>query len=884
MREHFDLAVFIPLEEELQVFLEYFEPLADKSSATEFRYEVDTGNDLRLVVVNSHGMGKGNLSEAVQGAIDSFDFSLGVCLGIAGTLSNDLSLGDICYTGTIIDVYENSKAVPTDQNIDLQFSPVHYPTPRELTAALNFIRTLPENRAAYNTWLSSTLSRSQKLVGGRVPGRTKLYEDIGVAKSIPGTIACGIVSDNTKYNERLVALDRKILAIETESGALFAETGKRGIPAITIRGISDYAHRKRDLEEGTRGAIRHLAAANASTFLWTQLQNDRFVGWLRQRRASPSTPKPAPGPSTSSPPRLEEVLASIAIRIDTKLRELSHHYQMKPKGYRLPVPRIRKFDASTALSITDTPIVQEIRDALSAKAAIAIRLPHNYPDASLPWVIADDLLTAEIGGLQPVPLVVDGEGVSAPNGSLANLAKPAGASLSDLEEGSIPVFIIYNIPYESKTRLPYLADQIRSTTHSKFILLSSGDHQTVIETDFAKQIGADVFTVTDISFAELALFLQKNFAMSGMEAEVVALRLRDTFQKFDLSAHPTYFAGIPSETLAALIQVNRRAELIQLAVDGYLTFVVAGDRASVQLSRTTRLRFLRKLAAAINIEKRSFDHGSLIAFTADFASKHDFDIDSLEFIQNFRTKGILHFSSDIVRFSLPFVESYVLAVELRENVESAKRYFDPEAENFDTATFDIYCELGPAPGVVEKVLASFHLHIADLSDLAKSPHILTEQSFQPKLLSNQEKLRGLQAELDRAARDVADDKPNRDRKQRMLDVAERMETEASRRSTKESESAAGPTAEDGRIGSAVGAWIVGVVMLGSGAEHLEADTKRQLVQDILELGTAAIDAWTRRYASIDFAKLKSDLTDEKSVNDLGFIPLTQVWATPRLGT
>jgi hypothetical protein len=164
----------------------------------------------------------------------------------------------------------------------------------------------------------------------------------------------------------------------------------------------------------------------------------------------------------------------------------------------------------------------------------------------------------------------------------------------------------------------------------------------------------------NISFVEIAHFIQKNFSMSGTEAEVIALRLRNTFDEFSLSAHPTYFAGIPRETLSALLQANRRAELIQLAVDGFLTFIVADDSSDVNLSRTTRSRFLRKLAVSLNLEKRSYAQSELIEFTKAFSGYHDFDIDPLEFIQGFINKGILHFENDSVRFSLPFIASYLL--------------------------------------------------------------------------------------------------------------------------------------------------------------------------------------------------------------------------------
>ena len=45
--------------------------------------------------------------------------------------------------------------------------------------------------------------------------------------------------------------------------------------------------------------------------------------------------------------------------------------------------------------------------ALEQHEAILLGLSKNYPDYSLPWVIANDLLTAVVGGKQLLPIVVD---------------------------------------------------------------------------------------------------------------------------------------------------------------------------------------------------------------------------------------------------------------------------------------------------------------------------------------------------------------------------------------------------------------------------------------------------------------------------------------------
>jgi nucleoside phosphorylase len=91
-KQYFDIAVVIPLEEELQSFLKVFPTKSDLCTQTEFRFAVESGNsDLNILVVQQEEMGKGYASRATARTLAEFDIGLVVCLGIAGSLSSDLS-------------------------------------------------------------------------------------------------------------------------------------------------------------------------------------------------------------------------------------------------------------------------------------------------------------------------------------------------------------------------------------------------------------------------------------------------------------------------------------------------------------------------------------------------------------------------------------------------------------------------------------------------------------------------------------------------------------------------------------------------------------------------------------------------------------------------
>ena len=161
-------------------------------------------------------MGKTSAQRTAKILLDKFDTKIIICLGIAGSLSNDLGLGDVCYSGSIIDVLDNSKASDVADGIDIEFSPTHFLTPREIEISLNQIRISPELRQSYERWQFNQWEFVEAILPNGARGRDGHTELTGPPNSMNGTIACAGVSKSEKYNTRLRGLDRKILAVETE--------------------------------------------------------------------------------------------------------------------------------------------------------------------------------------------------------------------------------------------------------------------------------------------------------------------------------------------------------------------------------------------------------------------------------------------------------------------------------------------------------------------------------------------------------------------------------------------------------------------------------------------------------------------------------------------
>lgn len=835
----FDILLIVPLEEELLEVQKVFPEKEDFSSETTYRYEAQVGNSgLRMLVVQQEEMGRNSARDAVEASFDEFDFGFVIGLGIAGSLSSDLSLCDVCYSENVYDFYDNTKAQESEEgDLEIKFSPNHTKCYAPVVAAMNFIRTVPALQVLHADWQLKREELAKQMFTAEIVGRDGKPETIGQPKSKQCKVACAAVSKSPKYNSNIRGTDRKILAIETEIGGVLAALNRRKIHALTIRGISDYAdHAKDQLEDTTGGKIRSLAAGNAATFLRLQFDNPRFVSAISKLRSDEIVETQAE--SLLSSPVQQDVTTLIAEctkRIDEKLRELAPEFKLLEKGYRLPVPRMRNVQHVSGMGARYASDPEEVREALERHQGILLGLAKNYPDASLPWVIASDLLTAVIGEKQMIPIVVDGDSIKPPRLGLSQASYWDFAGAED-HAGAQVVFIIDAAPLSSKTRIEFLIREIKSRPGCRFIIITRDESQIISESELAAQIKAEHYQLTNVSFHEIAHFVEKNFDMTAPEAEVIAMRLNDTFSSFDLSAHPTYFAGLSKGLLATLLQANRRAELIQLAVDGFLLLVVAADKASVKLSRTTRERFLRILVTEIKVEKRTLTLNAAIDIAADIANEHGYEIDPANFVTSFIDGGILHLAGERILFSLPFVESYLLAVELAAIPEKALRYFDLNDEFIDLSTFDIYCELNPSTDVIDKVLQGVMRSRDSLALEDGEKHILLTDAARPAMISKAERLKHIEERFNKLSDDVKSGRGGDvKRKQKLLDMADRMrETASDRSGLVEDQNEEEMSEEFRKLNDAIRCWATGTQMLGSAAEHLKANTKELLASLLIQ--------------------------------------------------
>lgn len=734
----------------------------------------------------------------------------------------------------------------------------------ETSVAFNLDRILPDSKPGHEAWRAEREIYAQSEIENEFTGRNGKSEKIHKPSVHEGQIACGSVSGSEDYNKKIKSLNRKILAIDTESGGLFAIAKINRLPALSVRGISDYAGAgidKNVFEIQTNNKARLVAAANAASFLARQLGRRQVQSFLIAQRDK-FRGKIETGSEVATD-ALARTLIAEGERYEAKLRDLAPSYPLQAKGYRIPVPRVRLSDDRVGAESTRTDPI-EIRDAIRKSRVIILQIPPQYPDLSLAWIVGRDLLLAQIGERQLVPCVIDSAELQLPKNGIRAVA---GAEIISFEESPEThlVFVIDDFNFGSRTRTNFLVREIESLPNAKFLIVTRNKSSILTESDFTGKTAAVIADVCDVSFLEIALFLQKNFEMAGPAAEVVASRLRDTFDKFKLPVHPTYFAGIPGTTLSALLQANRRAELIELAVAGYLSYVVSQDDEPVALSRTTREKFLAALVFEISVEKRSFSEPDLIKYADAFAKRFDFPVSPTRFVATFIAKGILHFEADKVRFTLPFMESYLLAKRLNDVPDIAMQYFNVYDPFFDVETFTISAELGMSNSFVSSLLGAMDVSITTLKERASKPWVLAGDTIVPPLLEQQDRLAALEKRLHKAVTDVINDEDKSYEKQKLLDAYDRVREHAARMSEEAKEAREQGEQKRSPEGDALSAWTIAVLLLGAGAERLEAETKRALISKIITLASLIADDWTREVASIDFAKVKTDLLADGSI-------------------
>jgi nucleoside phosphorylase len=424
-----NVVIFLALPEEHDEFLVAFPPTSDHSDNLHVISEHENPIDgYRVFSVLSIDMGDAESLHATEKAIQKLGADLVICVGIAGSLSKDLKIGDVAVANEIIDISQNIKILErkiasrrrgrkggdsrtrTEQIIEL--SPKSLPVDNLLSASFRFVRSHPHLRKFHNDWVLAASKRRTELIGSKSPGA--LAEELEIPQSVEiGPIISGPVVASGAFKKTLKSIDRKILAVETESAGIFRACARASVPCITVRGISDHADiDKNALERTTKSAARLLATQNAIAYLTIQLSNPKFMAIADAHR----TNEQASGNECEP----EILLSTTESTLDSYLERMSPEYKHRPNNTKLPIPRIKNESIEENLDDATIHHPKVFVDALASNSRIYVKVPKSFPNQTLAWSVAQALIKGEMDGKQILPIAVSGEEIFPPNKGVAH--------------------------------------------------------------------------------------------------------------------------------------------------------------------------------------------------------------------------------------------------------------------------------------------------------------------------------------------------------------------------------------------------------------------------------------------------------------------------------
>lgn len=692
-----DILIYTPLEEEYDAIAALFCAESD-ISGTEYDGFTWTLGNVEGATIVGENWGNTNSRKAIMEAGRDLEPSLVICVGIAGSISDDLKLGDVVYSKTVYDLTQRGKLKPGDHTFDAEQLEID----SRLVKSLNRDRRRKTGDATFQLWKENRQREiHSEITASGIHGDAA--ERLTNLVITPGKIATlnSVVAD-TATKEAITRSGRKIIAIETESCGGVEACNELDIPYITIRGCSDYADEdKNSLEQASKNFIRKTAAKNAGSFV--KYATPILLDSILEDCLSPV--------SIETP--LEACIKNNDLNIKREAQKRFSLYSLDLAAIEtFPAPRIRieapKEDGSEL--IADKAEVLEIDEALELSSRVCVKVPRYYPDTSLPFLFANRLNRALIGGKPTYAVNVKWESFGPPSNTLDAFLNELG--LGDLsKDDCCIVFVFSEFRTGSSSKTDFLDKCLSENPNYSAIIFPHGDATPDEINTFEETFEFSDASIVSISFREFVSFVMKQYGLPAGQAEVSARRLFNTFDRHRLQLMPAHLVSIDKDVLSLMVSANRRSELIELIVTGMLMTVVAADSSFAKLSRTFREEFLAELAVRIHILKSVKTKGEAISFAESIFQERGIDVSPSSFIKLLVDGGILTETNNI-DFRVSLIKSYMIATGLCNHPELAKQYFELNNSIPDIQTFDIYCELDENQTLLEQLEKEVDVSIA----------------------------------------------------------------------------------------------------------------------------------------------------------------------------
>ncbi|MFO1112471.1 MAG: hypothetical protein U1E38_10475 [Rhodospirillales bacterium] len=273
-----DVVIIVPLEEEFKCAKSIFFLNDPWQIGNSYYYPVNNSLSLRVWFTSLQEMGNGPALSRTNEILRYIKPRLVICVGIGGSVSDDLLLGDVAICSTISDLIDAAKIQDTEDHYDI--ITVHRsfnmpPAFRNYLSNFQFIRA-----KQYASWQGQCSEKRKAIIETLRCSDCDLY-----SRSSPYLQTChfasGVVLASDNFNVK--TRDRELKVIETEGAGVARACFEHEYPApfLIIRGISDFADaRKSQLERSSKGQWRELAAHNAFALLNEMLRDLNFLDRL----------------------------------------------------------------------------------------------------------------------------------------------------------------------------------------------------------------------------------------------------------------------------------------------------------------------------------------------------------------------------------------------------------------------------------------------------------------------------------------------------------------------------------------------------------------------------------------------------------------------------
>jgi nucleoside phosphorylase len=838
---HVTTIIYTPLMEEYESLQVRFKPEKDINGDSYTGYlSKGKGRESVLVVVGFE-WGNDAAYRVLQEVFRSHTCDLAVCVGIAGAISKDAKLGDVFYSRQVLDLTQRMKQEKVKGVTRIKYDPEPYSSSEEVAKSLDRSRLSATGVSPYIAWKKAcALVNEGRLVGINTQALGHPTSYFFAPEGTSGKIAStNMVLADSQAVEDVRECGRKMACVDTESaGFARACCEVANIPHIVVRGISDTAdEQKKIAEKDFKNVFRSIAASNAALFLQHNLT--RMLASIK-KNATQCEAVETIDPQGSAIGANEQFIRGELTRRSVVFKTLENEQKM-------PVPRLRKIGILSEAESNKRPPEMEIEQVLSENERILVQLPNHYPDAALPWLFGHLLTEASIHGKYTIPVYVKWSEFGPPRNNLDAQLESKGLAFSKNSKAYHIVFIILDARLGSKTKAQFLSQECVGYENATVLLFPDRNETNVVENEIEQHFSPEVFQVEGISFASIARYVQSSFGMPIDEAEMVATRLMSTFRNYRLKVHPTFLASIQKDTVLSFIDANQRGELIELAVAGLLSLLVADDPSKVVLRRGTRERFLAQLAVQIYSERINYDELALEKYVEDYAAEMGFDIIPSQFIKGFVDNGIIAFEAGRAEIAVPVIRTYMLAKGLVGNGTSGIKHFDLDQSVFDFATFDLFSEFNSDKFLYAAVSRKLDASIDFFTEkVAKYNTKIEDGKYRSKLLSRTLDFSKMSEDITRSAEQLVEMTSLVSEKQAKMDV----QNEIARSSTAKSIDISDPDSyQDEHV--AITRFLAAVVMLGAAAEKMIDTDKVEIIKKVLKLVALISTDLLTIYSSFD---------------------------------